>query len=125
MRMVFGFGPLVFGSCFIDWETDLKLVASRIALDTAKTKNQDPRPKLALLNTALPRGCCVVLLITHRVVLHKLLHVAVSPTSVEVVVLHLCVHLVETPVIVVETINRPHHSSSMAPPRTVHKKLSR
>ena len=60
-----------------------------------------------------------------RVILHKLLHVAMSPARVEVVLLHLRINLIVVPVVVIEAVNSTHHARAMTSARAVHVKLAR
>src|ERR1044072_3426309 len=55
-----------------------------------------------------------------RVVLHKLLHVAVSPACVEVVLLHLRINLIVVPVVMVEAVNSAHHARAVTSAGAVH-----
>ena len=69
-------------------------------------------------------GRSVILIDVCSVVLNELLHVPMSPTSVEIILLHLAVNLIEVPVVIVESINRAHHSRAMAPTRTMYIELT-
>ncbi len=60
---------------------------------------------------------------TNRVVLHKLLHVAVSPASVEVVFLHLGIYLIVVPVVVIESVNGAHDACAVPSAGAVHIEL--
>src|SRR5689334_11935303 len=73
------------------------------------------------------RGGCsgrVSVVETDGVVLDKFLHVAMAETSVEVILLHLGVDLIEVPVVMIEAINRAHHACAMAAAGAVHKELA-
>src|SRR5438874_1091722 len=72
------------------------------------------------------RHCCrhTLALQISGVVLHKLLHLAVSEARVEVVFLHLRVDLIVVPVVVVEAVNRAHHTRAMPATGAVHVELS-
>src|SRR6266550_6054999 len=59
-----------------------------------------------------------------RVVANKVLHFSVTPPGVEVVCLHLCIHLIKVPMIMVEAIDRAHHPRAMAATCAMNKKLS-
>ena len=56
----------------------------------------------------------LVALDVRGVVLNKLLEVAVSPASVEVVFLHLGIDLFKVPVVMIEAINRAYDACAMA-----------
>src|SRR6185436_10333185 len=58
------------------------------------------------------------------VVLDELLEIAVSPASVEVVLLHFGVNLFEVPVVMIEAVNRAHHARAVPAARAMYEKLS-
>src|SRR5262249_34510762 len=58
------------------------------------------------------------------VILNELLHVAMSPASIEVVFLHLGVGLIVAPVVMIEPINGAYHAGAMASTGTVNVKLA-
>src|SRR4051812_34295958 len=67
--------------------------------------------KLALVCAGSSRGGCASVVKTNSVVFDKFLHVAVSPASVKVILLHLGVDLLEVPVVVVKAIDSAHNAS--------------
>ena len=70
------------------------------------------------------RSRSVILIDVCSVVLNELLHIPMSPTSIEVILLHLAVNLIEVPVVIVESINRAHYSRTMPATCTMHIKLT-
>src|SRR5215212_8188998 len=80
--------------------------------------------KLALVCDSGSRGGRGSILETNCVVLDKLLHVAVSPASVEVIFLHLGVDLLEVPVVMIEAIDSAHDAGAMTSARAVNEKLA-
>src|SRR5215213_9836770 len=59
------------------------------------------------------------------VILNEVFEGAVSPTRVEVVLLHLLVHLIEIPLVKLYAINGPHHSGAMPPTGAMDEEFTR